>query len=213
MCFSQGDSFDIDRESSDSTREQTPDSDSGYMASCVTVVSTTSSISKTFQQPKPLNSSQSSDHLAKGPPQNKGGTPAINTYNNAASNNRPNFLAEMQSAQQRRRVSQENISETGNSIPSTNNNHNEVPKRDLPLNSSNNGDTQNVGKPNVSSSLADQLKIRLEERRKHSDESETQDLAADVQKAVNIANESSKFIYNILVIYVCRPIKIIFRNI
>jgi len=165
------------------------------MASCVTVVSTTSSSSKSFQQPKTLNSSQqSSDHLAKGPPQNKeGGTPAINTYTNAASNNRPNFLAEMQSAQQRRRLSKDNIPETGTSIPSTNNIHNEVPKRDLPVTSSNNGDTQNVGKANFSSSLADQLKIRLEERRKYSDETETQDLTADVQKAVNIANESSKF--------------------
>ena len=77
---------------------------------------------------------------------------------------------------------------------STNNSHNEVPRRDLPATSTNNGDTKNVGRANFSSSLADQLKIRLEERRKHSDETETQDLAADVQKAVNIANESSKFV-------------------
>ena len=43
-----------------------------------------------------------------------------------------------------------------------------------------------------SNSLADQLKIRLEERRKNTDDSDIQNLAADVQKAVNIANESSK---------------------
>ena len=193
MCYSQGDSFDIDRDSSDSTREQTPDSDSGYMASCVTVVSTTSSLSKTTPQPKPLNGSHPpSDQLVQGYPQKKEGGPAITKYNNAAPTVRPNFLAEMQSAQQRRRLSKDNLPETGNSVHSTNTHHSEVPKRDLPVPSSNNGDTQNVGRANNTSSLADQLKIRLEERRKHTDDTETQNLAADVQKAVNIANESSK---------------------
>ena len=101
----------------------------------------------------------------------------------------------MQSAQQKRRLSKENISESASSSPSTNNvSQNDVPKRNLPVISHDHGEIQNARRNNpMSNSLADQLKLRLEERRKNSDDSEAQNLAADVQKAVNIANESSKY--------------------
>lgn len=196
MCPSQGDSFDIDRESSDSPREQTPDSDSGYMASCVTVVSTTSSISKTFQQPRTHNSSiQSSDQLTQALPQNKEeNVNVINSQTNAAASNRPHFLAEMQSAQERRRLSKDGTGDSGKSISTANASHyKDVPKHAVPVIPSYNGEIQAAGRGNAfSNSLADQLKSRLEERRRNSDDNQIQDLAADVQKAVNIANESSK---------------------
>ena len=99
----------------------------------------------------------------------------------------------MQNAQEKRRVSKDNAVETRNLIPTTNTSYKDVPKHDLLVNSSSNKGTQNAGRSNVfSNSLADQLKIRLEERRRNSDDNEIQDLAVDVQKAVNIANESSK---------------------
>ena len=197
LCSSQGDSFEIDRESSDSTREQTPDSDSGYMASCVTVVSTTSSQSKAFQQPRPKNNSYKPPGPAiQGIQSNNEGTPAtVITHINAASNNKPNFLAEMQSAQQKRRLSKDNITENESSHPNTSSlSHKDVPKRNLPVIPHDHNEMQNSARANpFTNSLADQLKIRLEERRKNSDESDVTNLAADVQKAVNIANESSKY--------------------
>ena len=197
LCSSQGDSFEIDRESSDSTREQTPDSDSGYMASCVTVVSTTSSQSKTFPQPRPKNNSKPSGPIGQGIQSNNEGTPATVFKNiSASSNNRPNFLAEMQSAQ-KRRLSKDNLSENESLQPNTSSSsHKDVPKRNLPVIPHDHSEIQNTARANsFTNSLADQLKIRLEERRKNSDESESTNLAADVQKAVNIANESSKYKY------------------
>ena len=208
LCSSQGDSFEIDRESSESTREQTPDSDSGYMASCVTVVSSTSSQNRTFQQSRTIsNSHKPSVPTVQGiQANNEGSSATVVTHINAASNSRPNFLAEMQSAQQKRRLSKENISESASSSPSTNNvSQKDVPKRNLPVISHDHGEIQNAGKNNpMSNSLADQLKLRLEERRKNSDDSEAQNLAADVQKAVNIANESSKYNF-----YKCHDRKVI----
>lgn len=195
LCISQGDSFEIDRESSDSTREQTPDSDSGYMASCVTVVSTTSSQNKTFQPPRTINNSNKPSGLIDHGIQSNNEEKSTTVVKHAnASSNRPNFLAEMQSAQQKRRLSKENIPESGNSHLNTNNSfQNDVPKRNLPVIPPEHTDIQNAGRSNpFSNSLADQLKIRLEERRKNTDDSDIQNLAADVQKAVNIANESSK---------------------
>lgn len=164
------------------------------MASCVTVVSTTSSISKTFQQPSTQSKSQCSDQIASGPLQNiERNVSNQSSQNSTAPSNRPNFLSEMQNAQEKRRVSKDNAVETRNLIPTTNTSYKDVPKHDLLVNSSSNKGTQNAGRSNVfSNSLADQLKIRLEERRRNSDDNEIQDLAVDVQKAVNIANESSK---------------------
>ena len=169
------------------------------MASCVTLVSTTSSISKSFQQPRTLTSNlpsseQSQERL---PQYNEGKVTVVTSSNNvAAANNRPHFLAEMQSAQERRRLSKDVVSATENSVGLSNDNtshYKEVPKHAVPVISSLNGETQPIGRPNTfSNSLADQLKCRLEERRRNSDENEKSSLAADVQKAVNIANESSK---------------------
>jgi len=98
----------------------------------------------------------------------------------------------MQSAQQKRRLSKDNITENESSHPNTSSlSHKDVPKRNLPVIPHDHNEMQNSARANpFTNSLADQLKIRLEERRKNSDESEVTNLAADVQKAVNIANES-----------------------
>ena len=195
LCSSQGDSFEIDRESSDSTREQTPDSDSGYMASCVTVVSTSSSQDKSFQPPRTINTSnQPSVSIAHGIQSNDDTSSATVVSHVNAPSNRPNFLAEMQSAQQKRRLSKENIPDRESSQANVSQNfQKDVPKRNLPVIPHDHSDVQNTGKnKSFSTSLADQLKVRLEERRKNTNDSDIQNLAADVQKAVNIANESSK---------------------
>ena len=198
MCPSQGDSFDIDRESSDSPREQTPDSDSGYMASCVTVVSTTSSSSRTFQS-RLHNTNQPSDHLGLNQNHNKDENKVVVNSQTNTAGSRPNFLAEMQSAQQRRRLSKDSNgdsaariapSNTTNSTTTTTQCKN-VPKHAVPVVPKFNGAAQANGRGNANS-LAEQLKTRLEERRRTSDEKEVHDLAADVQKAVNVANENSK---------------------
>ena len=181
MFRSQGDSFDIDHESSDSPREQTPDSDSGYMASCVTVVSaTSSSSSRTFQQIPRQHHQTIEDQQACGVGKN---TVTLLNAAGGASDRPTNFLAEIQSAQQKRRISRDRTGDNAIS-PSS-------PITNLVANHSVPG--PQAGKTNAfSNSLADQLKSRLEERRRNSDEKEVNNLAADVQKAVNVANENSK---------------------
>jgi len=168
------------------------------MASCVTVVSTTSNSSKTFQQQKSQStSSQVFNNLVSVSAINKeSDVSSSGSHTSAAPASRPNFLAEMQSAQQRRRLSKDSSSEGGNSVCSpTKSSSKDVPIRESAAVQSSNPDSQNSSRSNVfSNSLADQLKVRLEERRRNSDDNDIQDLAADVQKAVNIANESSKSI-------------------
>ena len=197
MCPSQGDSFDIDRESSDSPREQTPDSDSGYMASCVTVVSTTSSSSRTFQS-RLHNTNQPSDHLGLNQNHNKDENKVVVNSQTNTAGSRPNFLAEMQSAQQRRRLSKDSNGDTAPRVAPSNTTNSttitqckDVPKNAVPVVPKSNGAAPANGRGNANS-LAEQLKTRLEERRRTSDEKEVHDLAADVQKAVNVANENSK---------------------
>merc|ERR1712062_152183 len=92
----------------------------------------------------------------------------------------------------RRRLSKDSSSEGGNSVCSpTKSSSKDVPIRESAAVQSSNPELLNSARSNVfSNSLADQLKVRLEERRRNSDDNDIQDLAADVQKAVNIANES-----------------------
>ena len=145
-------SFQLQVDSCEDTRENTPDSDSGYVGSVVTVTSS----SRTF----PINN--------KEPP-------------------KASFLSEMQNVVQRRQQQPQ--------------------------------PAQQQQPPQHSNTLADQLRSRLEERRKSKEEDEQpqqpqvqplqhhqplqqqpqqnaaflpEAMAADIQKAVKMANETSK---------------------
>jgi len=144
-------------DSCEDTRENTPDSDSGYVGSVVTVTST----SRTFP-PNNSNSNPSSNIASK------------SIVSPPAEVSKPSFLSEIQNAQRRRGL------ETTSSMASV------TP----------NGANTNAAAMAVaanSSTLADQLRNRLEERRKSKDEEQVfvpDAIAADIQKAVKMANDN-----------------------
>ena len=161
-------------DSCEDTRENTPDSDSGYVGSVVTVTSS----SRTF--PSAVAASQQ-------PP-------------NASSSKSPeaskSFLSEIQNVQRRRGL------ETGGSVvnpaaiggvvgppPSA---------ASIMASAAANGTSSIMN----NSTLADQLRNHLEERRKSKDDNDAtfvpDAIAADIQKAVKMANDNSE--YSLIVI-------------
>lgn len=137
-------SFQLQVDSCEDTRENTPDSDSGYVGSVVTVTAT----SRTFSRPF-----EAAMTTAGQPPQQPQQPPK-------------SFLSEIQNVQRRK-------AENSPTSPS-----------------------------NSAVTLADQLRTRLEERRKSKEEDQPQQqqsafvpesIAADIQKAVKMANDTSKY--------------------
>lgn len=175
--FWQADSFDIDRECSESPREATPDSDSGYMASCVVVSSSSSVVS----------------HL---PRQDSSGAAGVPTSPGAMA--KPSFLSEMQAKHRAAAAKAESPdpSQVQAQAPPPPRNSNKVTSPSLPK-----GAVMMPGFGPQSppggggNSLADQLKNRLEERRRtsqHEDLSES--MAKDVKQAVKVAHDASEFL-------------------
>ena len=155
-------------DSCEDTRENTPDSDSGYVGSVVTVTSS----SRTFPSPASAASQQ--------PPN------ASSTKSPEASKS---FLSEIQNAQRRRGL--ENTSAVVN--PAAVGVGGPPPSAASIMAPAANGTSSIM----ANSTLADQLRNHLEERRKSKDDNDAafvpDAIAADIQKAVKMANDNSKY--------------------
>ena len=151
--------FQVD--SCEDTRENTPDSDSGYVGSVVTVTSS----SRTFNPPLPAA-------LPAALPVSSGSEPAASATSPLGAPPK-SFLSEMQNVHRRKAQAQAAASAVM-----------EQPQNFPP------SSTQNT--------LADQLRSRLEERRKSKEEETPNNafvpefLTANVEKAVKVANDTSK---------------------
>ena len=179
-------------DSCEDSRENTPDSDSGYVGSVVTVTSS----SRTFSRPS-----------VGEPPAPPAGAHSLggNITSPLGANNTPNFLSEMQNVQRRK-----GLETAGNGVratPATTNS----PGGPSPLSPTGASPLSPTGasplSPMGNATLADQLRSRLEERRKSKEEDMAQQplpganppaafvpesIAADIQKAVKMANDTSE---------------------
>ena len=152
-------------DSCEDTRENTPDSDSGYVGSVVTVTSSSRTFPSAAASQQPPNASSKSPEASK------------------------SFLSEIQNVQRRRGL------ETGAVVnpAAIGGGVGHPPSAASIMASAANGTSSIMN----NSTLADQLRNHLEERRKSKDDNDAtfvpDAIAADIQKAVKMANDNSEY--------------------